>query len=456
MLEKQMWLKYAPDLSTEWRQLMEEGKDVESYREVCSAIEALSVTADCESAAFEIYKAMEQAAVRKDYGYQEPSSYAEIREQAPGNEKTDWRGILNEEELKDKIAGAWVGRISGCLLGKPMECLRTGLISQILEQSGHEPLEWYIDSREIPGTLVEKADHDSRAPWRKCWIDRIGESAPIDDDTNYTVLALKLVEEYGADFTPDDVLEAWLYWMPMFSTCTAERAAYRNAAMGMRAPMTAYYKNPYREWIGAQIRGDFFGYINPGHPEDAAGMAWRDASVSHVKNGIYGEMWVAAMLAKAAICDDISEIIETGLREVPPVSRFTEHVRKVMEWYHEGIDKREVFRRIHSRYDEYCQFDWCHTNSNAMIVSACLLYGEKNFAKTIGMAVQNGFDTDCNAATAGSVLGMVLGEKSIPAKWSESYHRKLRTGISGYYEMTIEQLTEKTMALCTDLKDARD
>lgn len=83
MLEKQMWLKYDPDLSTEWRQHMEEGKDVESYREVCSAIEALSVTADCESAAFEIYKAMEQAAVRKDYGYQEPSSYAEIREQAP-------------------------------------------------------------------------------------------------------------------------------------------------------------------------------------------------------------------------------------------------------------------------------------------------------------------------------------------------------------------------------------
>ncbi len=109
---------------------------------------------------------------------------------------------------------------------------------------------------------------------------------------------------------PNDVFEAWLSWIPIFSTCTADRVAYKNAAMGMLALETASYFNPYRKWIGAQIGGDFFGYINPANPEKAAEMAGRDASVSHVKNGIYGEMLVAAMISAACVCDNVKMIIE--------------------------------------------------------------------------------------------------------------------------------------------------
>lgn len=447
MLEKQSWIRYAPELMTEWRQMMEEGKDVEALKERCEQLVSLSQTQNCEAQALEAGRQMAEAPMRAGYPYCEPSSYEEIRQLAGGEPVISWRDFRKQEELQEKIAGAWIGRISGCLLGKPMECLKSDVISTILKDSNNYPMQRYVDSREFPESLPGKVGMDRFTSWQKCWIDRIGGKAPVDDDTNYTVLAMKLIDEYGLDFTPNDVLEAWAYWMPLYSACTAERVAYRNAAAGLYAPETATHANPFREWIGAQIRGDFFGYINPGNWKKAAELAWKDASISHVKNGIYGEMFVAAMIAAAAVYDDIEKVISTGLKEIPAASRLSAEIQSVLDWYQDGVTQEEAFSRIHTKYDEYVQHDWCHTNSNAMIVTASLLYGQKDFGKTICMAVQTGFDTDCNAATAGSILGMLIGEKNIPKEWPDGFNRILRTAIDGYYEVTIEQLVDKTMGL---------
>ena len=113
-------------------------------------------------------------------------------------------------------------------------------------------------------------------------------------------------------FTPQDVADLWLQEIPILHTFTAERVAYRNLCLLIPPPASASHRNVHREWIGAQIRADFWGYSAPGDPELAAEYAWRDASVSHVKNGLYGEMWAAAMIASAFTTDDVEEIIESG------------------------------------------------------------------------------------------------------------------------------------------------
>lgn len=205
------------------------------------------------------------------------------------------------------------------------------------------------------------------------------------------------------------------------------------------------HRNIYREWIGAQIRADFFGYITPGNPVLGADMAWRDASISHVKNGIYGEMLIAAMLSAAAVIDDIEQIIECGLSQIPEKSRLTEAIRKVIAWKKEDIDWETAIDKIHKLYDEKIGYDWCHTISNAMIVCLGLIYGNKDFENSVGIAVSAAFDTDCNGATVGSIIGMILGAEALPEKWIKPLNNQLKSGVDGFGLINISDMAKRTV-----------
>lgn len=207
------------------------------------------------------------------------------------------------------------------------------------------------------------------------------------------------------------------------------------------------HRNPHREWIGAQIRADFWGYSAPGDPGLAAEYAWRDACISHVKNGIYGEMWAAAMTSAAFTTNDITEIIESGLDQIPEKSRLVEEVREMMMWRKEGVEYDEAVHRIHTIWNENLAHDWCHTISNARIVTLGLLWGNGDFGDSITKAVQPGFDTDCNGATVGSIMGIIHGASEIPAKWTAPFNDTLETGVSGYHSVKIKNMAKDTLQL---------
>ncbi|MBO4367651.1 MAG: ADP-ribosylglycohydrolase family protein, partial [Clostridia bacterium] len=380
------WLRLSDGLENEIEQLKEEGRRVD--KEFEDAVRAVLELPDGHEKDIKASKLFEQGQALPYLSgeNEEPDALEDIFSLAEGNPAPE---SFDRAKAYDRIYGAWLGRCAGCLLGKPVEGWHTPEIHRYLRESGNYPLSRYIRSM--------RPEDAGRA-----FIDQV-DCMPEDDDTNYTVIGLKLVEEHGRDFKPEDAADCWLRNLPILHLCTAERAAYRNLVMSIDPSASATYCNGYREWIGAQIRADLFGYINPGDPHTAAAMAWRDASISHVKNGIYGEMFVAAMLAKAAVSEDTVSVIRAGLNEIPRRSRLHTAVEDVLTWHGQGASYDEAIQRISARWDEYNPHHWCHTISNAQIVAAALLYGGGELGTTLCKAVMPGFDTDCNGATAGSV-----------------------------------------------------
>lgn len=434
-----IWEAYSEQLHIEYTQCMEEGLDLEPYADLFAAVEKMPRGKHKDVIADELFQMVLNAKTRSDYPYQEPSALEEIRSFLPSNPPV--LPSVRASSLEDKIRGAWLGRICGCLLGKPIEGCRTEELVPFLKASGNYPLHRYLLSSDLPKDVAQRYRFRFEG---KCYADTL-QAAPVDDDTNYTVLAQKIIDRYGRDFTPYDVSRAWLSYQSKNAYCTAERVAFRNFVMSYTPPSSAIYKNPYREWIGAQIRGDYFGYINPGNPEMAAEMAWRDASISHVKNGIYGEMFVAAMIAAAAVTEDIETIIRSGLGQIPKDSRLSACIERLLNQYHQGMTQADCFDDIHARYDEHKSHDWCHTLSNAEIVVASLLWGKGEFGPSICMAVETGFDTDCNGATVGSILGMRGGSAAIGQEWTTPFCGRLETSIFGIGTVEIEDVVKKTM-----------
>ncbi len=438
-MDKHLWLWWRQgEVAIEKEQMADEGRDPAALAEQFDALEKLDDDGQAFQDRFNALLDRVQA-LPISSKYDEPSDLAGILAARPdGPRQVGKVGT----DLQDRLHGAWLGRCAGCLLGKPIECWHTDRVWGILQDAGHDMITDYLWRMDISQEVYREHDAASLLDF--------GSSIrhmPEDDDTNYTVTGLALVKQKGINFTPDDIATFWMQNIPILHTCSAERVAYRNFTAGIWPPGSATCRNPYREWIGAQIRADFFGYVAPGNPQLAAELAWRDASISHVRNGIYGEMWVAAMLAAAAVETDIKNIIEIGLAEIPVNCRLAEDIRQVIGWHGRGVSYRDAVTKIHERWDERNWHHWCHTNSNAQIVALALLFGERSFEKTVTRAVYPCFDTDCNGATAGSVIGMVLGAKALPAKWTDLMCDTLLTGVDGYQKVKISDLAKQTLEL---------
>lgn len=391
----------------------------------------------------ELLRELERCVPRPSFQYKEPSDLPGIEAERP-KEPEKIQIDVSDRELNDKILGGWLGRCAGCLLGKPVEGLKKEQIEEWLKVADAYPLSNYFPSllispKNVPEWLRERV---KRLEKRRLGVllGRISRMAR-DDDIDYTIMGLHILETYSANFTTIDVGESWLSLLPYWQVYTAERIAYRNLINGIVPPETATFMNPYREWIGAQIRGDMWGYVSPGIPHFGADLAHRDAGLSHVKNGMYGEMLASSMISAAFATNKIEDIIGAGLSVIPKDSRLAEAIRDVVTWSTEDYNWEDSWRKVMDKYGHYHPV---HTINNAAVLLLGLIYGRGDFEKSITLSVMGGLDTDCNGATTGSILGVMLGAETLPDKWTTPLNDQVESFVIGYNNSRISKLARRT------------
>lgn len=447
-----------------------DGRDVAAIRDqwvqaggelkpAMSGASASAASAELRSLARRLLAALDEVPAPADLAAREPEDLAGIRalsaagtaEAGPtGGTRAGLQPVLVSDgeapaaarRLDDRLHGAWLGRAAGCLLGKPVEKIPRPGIRAIAESTGNWPIGAYFTERGLDPEIARAYPWNRRS--RPTSLLENIDGMPEDDDLNFPLIALGLLEDKGYDFGTDHVAQSWLANLPGGRVFTAERITYRNLLAGYEPDVAGEVRNPFREWIGAQIRTDVYGWALPGQPSRAAELAWRDGRLSHGRSGLYGAMFVAAAASAALTAESVEEVIAAGLSVVPPQSRYAQAIRRGIELGAGTLSDEEAIDAI---YADYGHLHWVHVLNNSALLAFALTRSRGEFSTAITLVVSGGWDTDSNGATAGSICGALTGAKALPESWIDPLKDRLASSIPGFDGISFAELTRRTMAI---------
>lgn len=437
------WVQPEDLLGHELRQSAEEGKDVAELEARWFAAGgapapdrgASQDAAPAELRALALELLDELDAVPRPLRAEEPDDFDEILAEASP------AAAREVGDLPDRIAGAWLGRAAGCVLGKPVETIPREGIRAIAQATGNWPVAGWFTAAGLPDEVSGRWAWN-RASRGTSLAENI-DGIPEDDDLNFTMLAVALLERAGAQFDAVDVARIWLEYLPPGRIFTAERVAMRNLLEAYLPPQTATRRNPFREWIGARLRVDAYGWAAAGDPVAAARMAWEDARVSHTANGVYAAMFMAAAHAASLAESSAAACADVGHSVVPARSRLAEALRTARDVAGD-LEWEAVVDELYTRYGHY---HWVHAINNTALVAAALYAFDGDFSGAISAGVQGGWDTDTNGAAVGSILGATVGLEGIDERWSAPLNGRFASSLPGFDGITIDELVARTLAV---------
>ena len=251
-----------------------------------------------------------------------------------------------------------------------------------------------------------------------------------DDDISGTCTFIRALEDSGRYAeTPEAFFgETWLNYM-FERQCilwwggkgiSTEHTAFLNLKNGIPSPESGSAARNSRivaEQIGAQIFIDAFGMVAPGNPALAVELAKKAARVSHDGEAVYAAQVVAALVSLGFVERDINRLLDEAVKFIPRDSLIAQIHRDVRVWAAEDGDWRRTYDRIAAKYGYPLYGGGCHVVPNHAIMVMAWAYSGNNFHRAMSIIATAGWDTDCNAANVGSVMGLVAGLDGIVADY---------------------------------------
>lgn len=333
----------------------------------------------------------------------EPETWDEYRATVPGAAVRTRGGM--PADYNERVRGAWIGKCIGTALGDPVE----GWTSERIAAE-HAPISGYL----VPPKVE-------------------------NDDTAYPILVLHALDEHGAEFTSADLALEWVGHLPL--AFTAEWSAIENVKAGVLPPDSRWVRNPCGAWVGGQMRTEIHGLLAPLDPERAAEWAFRDAVISHYREGMDGAIFAAVLTSLAFSGESIETLVRAALRYVRPGGAFAGTVERTLDACVRHGDRRRVLEELRPDLD---RFHWIHTLPNIACAVTGLVLGERDFERSIVTTLECGYDTDCSTGQTAALLGCLLGARGIPDKWSRPIGQRLTSYVVGFEEIEFEKLVAWT------------
>lgn len=306
---------------------------------------------------------------------------------------------MTKAALQNKIKGGWAGQVIGCTFGGPTEFHYQGTML-----NDYQPIPWYDGY--IKKTMIE--------------------TPGLYDDLYMDLTFVDVFEKKGLDAPVAEHARA--YATAGYTLWHANQAGRYNLLNGMKAPESGHWvNNPHADDIDFQIEADFSGLMAPGMPNAAVQIG---DSIGHIMNygdGWYGGAYVGAMYALAFTNNDVNSVVREALKVIPTQSTFYQCIADVIKWHDQyPTDWKRTWFEVQRRWSDdvgcpdgvFQPFDIDAKLNSAYIVIG-LLYGGGDFTKTLEISTRCGQDSDCNPASAGGILGTMLGYDKIPPVWKQ-------------------------------------